>query len=409
MRAGLIAASAVMAALSIFSLANPSGSKHNGPVLIKPTAQTQTSTTTATRTSSHHTASKPKPKPKPLPPATQMTNPAQAATPNPASSSLSKMVGQMMMVKFTGTTPDAELLRRIHDGEVGAVILYSENITSQSQVAQLDAELQHAALSGGNPPLLISTDQEGGQVKRLPWAAPNISPASMGADGASTSRQQGADTGHALSAAGINVNLAPVADVAHSAGAFIWRQGRSFGMSPSTVTPAVAAFALGMEHAGVAPTAKHFPGVGGAMTDTDFALEQINLTGQDIVPYRTLIAENVPIIMVGTAVYPNFDPSQPAALSHQIVTGYLRGRLGFRGVTMSDDLERPTRQPTPGAAAVIAANAGIDILLVCSTESGGASAYQAVLAAAKTGQISQQTMQDAYGRILQLKSNYATP
>ena len=102
-------------------------------------------------------------------------------------------------------------------------------------------------------------------------------------------------------------------------------------MTPGTATPAVAAFAQGMEAAGVAPTAKHFPGVGAALTDTDFALEKINLSTADLAPYHTLIAQNIPLIMVSTAVYTNFDPNAPAALSHAIVTDLLRNRLGFRG------------------------------------------------------------------------------
>ena len=396
------------AALSIFSLASPSHSTQPTPVVIKPTASQPTSSakTAAAKALVHK-----HPKPKSLPPATQMTSPSQAATPTPTagSPSLAKMIGQQLMVKFDGTSPDPGLLQRIRHGQVGGVILYGSNIVSPGQVAQLDAELQHAARSGGNPPLLISTDQEGGQVKRFPWAAPTVPPPDMGAQGSSVAYQQGQATGTALRAAGVNINLAPVADVAHSSSSFIWKQGRSFGMTASTVTPAVASFAQGMEAAGVAPTAKHFPGVGGALTDTDFALEKIDLSAADLAPYHRLIAENIPLIMVGTAVYDNFDPSAPAALSHEIVTGLLRTHLGFQGVTISDDLERPTDQATPGAAAVVADRAGIDIILVSSTASAGVSTYQALLAAAQSGQISRHTTEAAYARIMQLKRQYATP
>ena len=109
-------------------------------------------------------------------------------------------------------------------GRLAASSCTGSNITSPGQVAQLDAELQHAALSGGNPPLLISTDQEGGQVKRFPWAPPTVRQRSMGAQGSSVSYQQGQATGSALRAAGVNVNLAPVADVAHSSSSFIWNR-----------------------------------------------------------------------------------------------------------------------------------------------------------------------------------------
>ena len=145
------------------------------------------------------------------------------------------MIGQQVMVKMSGTSPDRGLVGRIRRGEVGGVILYSENIVSPGQTRALVHRLQAAAHAGGNPRLLISTDQEGGQVRRLPWAPPTVSPPAMGARGSRVSRSQGTRTGRALRAVGINVDLAPVVDVAHSSGAFIWRQGRSFGMSADRV------------------------------------------------------------------------------------------------------------------------------------------------------------------------------
>jgi beta-N-acetylhexosaminidase len=406
MRAVLIVGSALVAILSLISLANPPHRARTAQIVVKPAVQAQPTAAAGAKSPVHH---RPKPKPKSLPPATQMTNPSQEAIPTLGSMPLAKMIGQQLMVKFDGTSPDAGLLQRIHDGEVGGVILYGDNIRSPSQVAQLDAELQHAAASGGNPRLLISTDQEGGQVKRFPWAAPTVAPPDMGAQGAAVAYQQGQTTGSALRAAGVNVNLAPVADVALSRSSFIWKQGRSFGMNPVTVTAATAAFAQGMESAGVAPTAKHFPGVGAAQTDTDFALEKIDLAGADLAPYHKLIAQNIPLIMLGTAVYENFDPSAPAALSRSIVSNLLRRRLHYQGVTMSDDLERPTGQATPGEAAVLAARAGIDIILVSSTSAAGATTYHALLSAAESAQIPRSTIEAAYTRILRLKRQYAAP
>ena len=321
--------------------------------------------------------------------------------------SLAKMVGQQMMVRMNGTSADSALLARIRAGQVGGVILYAENITSPGQTRALVHQLQAAARAGHNPPLLISTDQEGGQVKRLPWAAPAVSPPAMGAAGSNVSRRQGTQTGRDLRAVGINVDLAPVVDVAHSANAFIWRQGRSFGMSSQRVIGSAVPFALGMLHARVAPTAKHFPGVGGATIDTDFAKQTISVGRRDLAPYRVLIPDHVPLIMVSTGIYPALDRSRkPAALSRPIVTGLLRKKLGFTGVTISDDLERPTGYSTQDAV-VRAAAAGIDEILVSSTEGAGPVAYHSVLGAARAGEVPRSTIAAAYARILALKKAYA--
>jgi beta-N-acetylhexosaminidase len=320
--------------------------------------------------------------------------------------SLPRMVGQQLMVRMDGADPDAGLLSRIRQGEVGGVILYAENIESPSQTRSLVAQLQDAAREGGNPPLLISTDQEGGQVKRLPWAPPDLAPPQMGAQGSSVSENQGKQTGAALRSAGINVDLAPVVDVAHSASSFIWQEDRSFGMSAGTVIDSAVPFAEGMQLSGVAPTAKHFPGVGGATTDTDNALQTIPSEPEDRLPYQALIADHIPLIMVSTAVYPNLDPTAPAALSRPIITGLLRGRLSYQGTVITDDLERPTGYATANAA-IHAANAGADIILVSSTEEAGATVYQAMLAAAERGTIPLAAIEVAYQRIQQLKVRYA--
>ncbi|MBV9839340.1 MAG: hypothetical protein JO156_14600 [Solirubrobacterales bacterium] len=321
--------------------------------------------------------------------------------------SLARMIGQQVMVRMDGLSADQALLSRIRHGDVGGVILYSENIATRGQVKALIGELQGAARSGGNPPLLISTDQEGGSVKRLSWAPPSLTPPQMGVAGALASRRQGQRTGEALRAVGINVDLAPVLDVARSSSSFIWQQGRSFGMRAPTVIGSAIPFALGLQSARVAPTGKHFPGVGGAGTDTDFALETLTSHPADLAPYRVLIADRLPLIMVSTGVYPKLDRSRvPAALSRTIITGLLRQRMGYQGAVITDDLERPTGYSTSDAV-VRAARAGADIILVSTTEQAGGTAYQALLAAASRGMIPRATVRAAYARVLALKKAYA--
>ncbi len=322
---------------------------------------------------------------------------------------LATMVGQQLIVAMNGLTPDAALLRRIYKGQAGGVFLSGPNISSPRQVAALVRKLQASAKAGANPPLLIATDQEGGEVKRLPWAPPALTPTEMGRAGAAVSRAQGRATGGALRALGINVNLAPVLDVARSPSVFIWRQGRAFGMDPTTVIDSAVPFATGLQSAGVAATAKHYPGIGGAGANTDYTLDTISERPEDLLPYRAAIGAGVALIMVSTAVYPNLDPSRHrAALSQPIITGLLRGYSGYRGTVITDDVEEPTAQAT-GEAAVAAAAAGADIVLVSSTENGGPEAYRALLAAARAGRLRKPGIGAAYARIQALKRAYAHP
>jgi beta-N-acetylhexosaminidase len=177
-------------------------------------------------------------------------------------------------------------------------------------------------------------------------------------------------------------------------------------MDPGVVTASTLAFARGLESSGVAPTAKHFPGLGAARTDTDFELQRLQLSAADLAPYRALIPARIPVIMVSTAFYTNLDPSSPAALSKIVISGMLRHNLGYRGVVMTDDLQRPTGQST-ARAAVRADQAGADVILVSTTEDGGVAAYDALLSAAGNGQVSHAQIAAAYQRILALKATYA--
>ncbi len=313
------------------------------------------------------------------------------------------MIGQEVMVRMTGLYPDAELLARIRHGQVGGVILYGENISTSSQVHALVAMLQHAATVGHDPRLLISTDQEGGQVRRLPWVGPSVSQQQMGADGASTSMAEGEETGRGLRADGVDVNLAPVLDVARSSSDFIWQEGRGFGMSAAVVANSAVPFARGLQRERVAATAKHFPGDGGALIDTDNEMQKIDADASDLTPYRYAIAAGVAMIMVTTAVYPNLDPSGlPAALSPTIITGLLRKQMGYQGLIITDDLQRPTGYST-ATAAVLAAQAGANIILVLTSEGGGVTAYKAMLAAARSGRIPSGTVANSYDQVLNLK------
>jgi beta-N-acetylhexosaminidase len=319
--------------------------------------------------------------------------------------SQAKLLGQRIMVGFPGTTAPAALLARIRGGQVGAVILFGTNIVSDRQVRALTSSLQGAAQAGGNPPLLIATDQEGGQIKRFPNGPPSLSPPQMAATGSThVAYRQGQMTGAYLKSRGVNMDLAPVSDVPTFSGAFIWRQGRAFSRNADTVAKYATAFALGLQSSGVAATAKHFPGDGSAAVDTDTALDELHPSGAQraaaLKPYQSMIPRGLDAVMVTTAGFPAYDPSgTPAALSSRILGGVLRRQLGFENVVITDALGAPTGH-SEVTAGVLAARAGADILLYTDSAAGELGALESAL---KSGRINHAKAVAAYQRIIALK------
>ena len=320
-----------------------------------------------------------------------------------------KLLGQRIMVGFSGMAAPASLLSAIRAGTVGGVILFGGNLSTKAQVRALTGSLQAAAAAGRNPPLLISIDQEGGEVKRLTNGPPTLSPPQMvSAGGTSVAGSQGRATGAYLKGLGINMDLAPVLDVPTYKGAFIWKQGRAFSFNPATVTSYGGAFALGLQAAGVAATGKHFPGLGSAGVDTDNGFVELRPTAAQLAaaltPYRSLIASGLDAVLVTTAGVKAYDPTgAPAALSARVIGGLLRGQLAFHGVVITDSLGAPTGH-TEVASGLLAAEAGADVLLF--TDSAGA-VLPALESALASGTITRSAAAASYRRIVALKLKLA--
>jgi beta-N-acetylhexosaminidase len=336
---------------------------------------------------------------------------ASAASPTTA-----HLIGQKLMVAMSGTTPTSSLLGRIQRGEIGGVILFGANITSATQLRSLTTKLRQAAVAGGQPPLLIATDQEGGTVKRLSWAAPTISPPAMGASGStSTAFAQGKATGVALECAGINNDLAPVADVPSSTSSFMYQQGRTWSFSASTTAALSDAFASGLEAGSTVPAMKHFPGIGRAAYNTDTTVDTITASASTLapglLPYQKAIANGIPMIMLSNATYTAYDSANAAGWSHAINFDLLRTNLGFKGVTITDSLTgtAKSRGVTATSLAIKAAASGTDMLMLTGSESSTAATYAALVSAAQGGSISATRLQSSYSRILTLKMSLASP
>jgi beta-N-acetylhexosaminidase len=329
-----------------------------------------------------------------------------------AGPSLAQLVGQKLVVRMEGTTPSAALLGRIGRGEVGGVILFGFNITTPAALTALTGKLQAAAQAGGQPPLLIAVDQEGGAASRISWAPPTLSAPQMGNSGsAAVARAQGASTGVALAGLGINVDLAPVADVPASSASFMERDGRAFSSDAAQTALLAAAFASGLASAGVEPTMKHFPGIGYATQNTDSSIVLIRATqaalAPGLLPYRAAIGHAIPLVMLSNATYTAYDPGNAAGWSFAISTTLLRQGLGFTGVSITDSMDGTafTRGVADRVLAVRAATAGTDLILLTGSEGVTAGVYSTLLAEAMDGSIPTPTLRASYDRILALKAH----
>jgi len=321
--------------------------------------------------------------------------------------SLEQLVGQRLVVAMAGTTPSPALLARVRAGQVGGVILFGANVRTSPQVRALTNALQAAARAGGRPALLIAVDQEGGGVRRIRWAPPTRSAAELGTLSTAKVEASGLATARALRAVGVNVDLAPVADVPSVPGSFIAAQRRAFSTDPTRAAVLTTAFARGLGAGGVAATAKHFPGLGRATASTDTQPVTISasraLLASDIGPFRALVAGRVPLVMLSSATYSALD-AKPGAWS-PAVEALLRKTLGFEGATITDALEgvAATHDRTVASAAVLAAQSGADLLLVTSGEATSDAVFGRLVAAASQGKIPRPALERSYDRILALK------
>jgi beta-N-acetylhexosaminidase len=325
---------------------------------------------------------------------------------------LRQLVGQRLIVGYAGTKPPSKLRRRIERGELAGVILFSRNIGSRERLRRTVASLQAIERPAGlDQPLLIMIDQEGGLVKRLS-GAPDRSPAKVGRTrDASYAREVGRATAANLSDVGVNVDLAPVLDIGRR-GSNVRRLGRAYGSTARQVTLTGVPFAQGLGDGGVAAAAKHFPGLGDARVDEDVAVNRSKrsldfLRSIDEAPFAAAFAAGVPMVMTSTSIYTALDKRRPALLSRAVTTRELRDRLGFAGVSITDDLDVGALDRFGSAArlGLRAARAGNDLLLYAQSYGNGASAASALVRAAQAGDIERSDLEQHAARVLALRAS----
>jgi beta-N-acetylhexosaminidase len=344
----------------------------------------------------------------PSPAPTETPVPTPTPTPEP---SLEQVIGQKLVVRMQGRTPSQAILGRASRGEIGGVVLFGFNVHDEAQVAAAVGSLQDAAAAGGQPPLLIMVDQEGGGIRRLPWAQPVSSARRMGRTmDADEVRSIGAATGQALVAVGANVDLAPVADVPDDHQSFMRDSLRTFSSDPHKVGRLVTAFSEGLASQHVLATVKHFPGIGRVARNTDRFVETVresrHALESDLVPFRAAIDAGVPIVMLSNATYPALDPDNAAGWSRAIATDLLRDELGFTGVSITDSLSGTAKSRRVAAAslAAAAANAGTDMVMLSGVEASSAAVYDLLLERARNGDLDRAVLDASDARIRALKA-----
>ena len=330
--------------------------------------------------------------------------PATAPPPKPPKLSLAQLAGQTIILRFAGTTPPGYVTRVLRQRRVAGVILFRDNLPDSASTKRLTRRLQRAARGRA----LISTDQEGGPIRNLPWAAPGppqsalTTPAAVDAAGRGAARD--------LRRHGINVNLGPVVDLS---GPGPVMRTRAFPGDAATVARLSAASIKSYRRTGVAPTLKHFPGIGAATVNTDDAPASIDLSASalgavHLPPFKAGIAAGAPAVMMSHARYPRLDPNAIASQSREIVTGLLRERLGFRGVIMTDSLEAKAvvADAGPEVASVRSMRAGVDLILTT-----GPGSYirvlRALTAEARRDPAFRKRLGEAAGRVVALQRSLA--
>lgn len=349
--------------------------------------------------------------------------PAQASEPQTleeqadaivAAMTTNEKIGQMVMIGIHGTELDEDSKTMLRQFHIGGIVYFDRNIKSQDQLKSLSEQLQAYAQGEAQQkvPLFLAIDEEGGTVSRGRGVIPAPpSEANIGASGQpERARASAASTAQALRAAGINLNLAPVADVSSS-------DARAFSGDAQVAARFTEKAVSGYEQEGMLCALKHFPGIGKGAVDSHQEVSRVDvpretLEREDLLPFAEIIASQRPedfLILVSHLIYPCYDAAHSASQSRAVMTDLLRGRLGYQGIILTDDLEMgavanhvPLRQA--GENAVVA---GADIVLVCHEYPHEEEVYLGIKDAVDAGEISEERLDASVRRIVLAKLAHA--
>lgn len=332
--------------------------------------------------------------------------------------SVQEKVGQTMIWTFAGTSFSKQTEDMLTRYPLGALIAFSRNIKSTSQIAKFNADAQKFASKKIKAPLFMMIDQEGGTVTRVKVGTPLPSALAVGQmQNAQFVESYAHTNAELLMALGFNVNLSPVMDMSNpNSNSFI--SNRVFGSEPEDVTELSLAYAKGLASAGMIPTAKHFPGHGGMVNDSHLkaakkmaTLEE--LEQRDLMPFMQYAGAKYPkAMMMAHLALPNVDATGlPATYSQKIIQEILRNKYGYNGLVLTDDLEMGGASISDdlGERAIRAFLAGNDMLMLAGHPRNQKLAFEAMMTAVKSGRISEERLNESVARILEAKSTLRKP
>ena len=325
-------------------------------------------------------------------------------------------IGQLFMVGVPGLVLDDSTRRLIEEFQINNFIYFKRNVESPPQLRQLSADLRTTCAENNLAPPLIAIDQEGGTVTRLPPPFTQFPDARILADSVNPEKalaDYGLTCARELLDIGVNMNLAPVLDVC-ATGKNFFMERRALGSSPEKVGRLGSIIIKAMQDNGVAACGKHFPGLGAATVDPHFKLPQVarskeELLATDIPPFRQAIQSGMATIMTSHTIYQNLDADNPATLSAPILTTMLRDEMGYNGVIITDDLEMGAieNEGSIDQAALLAFQAGADLLLVCHSHDKVMAALDNIAETAQREPETQERVRQSLARLSLVRQQFA--
>ncbi len=318
--------------------------------------------------------------------------------------------GQRLIVGFDGTDLNIDLKFLIHTLKVGGIILFKRNISTPAQVRALCHGVQEYAGESGQPPLFIAIDQEGGKVARLPAPFTQF-PGNPHMKNEADARDFADVTAKELTRIGVNMNFAPVLDVAPR-GINSIMEDRAFGEDPAWVSLLGSLVIRTLQDSRVMAVAKHFPGIGRTTLDSHldrpvFHAGLPDMEAFDLIPFAAAVKANAAGIMLSHILYDRIDPEWPASLSVNIAGDLLRNRMGFQGLVMTDDLDMGAIKQYYDLSSIIhqVLSAGIDMAMICHKGPDIESAFHLLLKGMSDPSLPEGG-EDSLRRILNAKKTY---
>ncbi|WP_077623731.1 beta-N-acetylhexosaminidase [Sediminibacillus massiliensis] len=329
-----------------------------------------------------------------------------------AEMSLEEKIGQMVIAGMAGTSLQSNEKELISEYRVGGMIFYANNLETREQTEQLVKNIKEINKEN-KLPLLISTDQEGGRISRLPGINETPTNKEIGEkNDKEYAFSVGQTLGEQLLAMGFNTNYAPVLDVNSNPENPVIGD-RAFGDNADLVSRLGIQVMKGIQSKGIIPVVKHFPGHGDTSVDSHIELPKVNksleeLNELELIPFKQAIANGIDVVMVAHILLPKLDEEFPASMSETIITDLLRGQLGFQGVVITDDMTMGAviNHYGIGEAAVESVKAGSDLILVAHDDNKVKEVISSLKKAVEGGQISEDSINESVERILGLKNKY---